>query len=90
MIVSEVISPPDCHDDPTLHHGAWFLSARTRTTATRFTLNAKSSMAEPTPTSPHRKPVPRFTCPDILGDKQKAEGIRRPSNCTSRRRCNGP
>ena len=28
MIVSEVMPPPDCHDDPTTQHGAWFLSER--------------------------------------------------------------
>ena len=28
MIVSEVMSPPDCHDDPTTQHGTWFLSGR--------------------------------------------------------------
>ena len=28
MIVSEVMPPPDCHDDPTTQHGAWFLSGR--------------------------------------------------------------
>jgi hypothetical protein len=28
MIVSEVMSPPDCHDDPTTQQGAWFLSER--------------------------------------------------------------
>ena len=28
MIVSEVMSPPDCHADPTTQHGAWFLSGR--------------------------------------------------------------
>jgi ATP-dependent DNA ligase len=28
MIVSEAISPLNCHDDPTIQHGAWFLSGR--------------------------------------------------------------
>ena len=28
MIVSEVMSPPDCHADPTTQHGTWFLSGR--------------------------------------------------------------
>ena len=28
MIVSEVMSPPDCHDDRTTQHGTWFLSGR--------------------------------------------------------------
>ena len=27
MIVSEVMSPPDCHDDPTNQHGTGFLSS---------------------------------------------------------------
>ena len=28
MIVSEVMPPPDCHDDPTTQHGTRFLSDR--------------------------------------------------------------
>ena len=28
MIVSEVMPPPDCHDDPTAQHGTGFLSSR--------------------------------------------------------------
>ena len=28
MIVSEVMPPPDCHDDQTTQHGTWFLSRR--------------------------------------------------------------
>ena len=28
MIVSEVMSPPDCHAEPTTQHGTWFLSGR--------------------------------------------------------------
>ena len=28
MIVSEVMPPPDCHDDPTNQHGTGFLSSR--------------------------------------------------------------